>query len=283
MIYSKLIPSILALATALSAACSTQAATALNASTISFAGMFFGAGNSGDHGAAVGGSWGARNNPTVPILSPIGGLAVSQVPVSTPSGSGVDTVSSKATASWTDADHGDFRVGESAFATLGDLSAVDFSPDARAEATSGFSNGRDFDYNFIATADGVLTLTSTISEVGDFKIGLGLWSVALAENPLDTNDLNPQPLFNGFGASTQLNSTLQFNLQKGKTYSLDIFNDEAQALSPITFEAADFSFSIKDTGGAGAVPEPATWSLLIAGFGGVGAMLRRHRRGFAYA
>ena len=30
-------------------------------------------------------------------------------------------------------------------------------------------------------------------------------------------------------------------------------------------------------GGSGAVPEPATWAMMIAGFGGVGAMMRRRR------
>ena len=31
-------------------------------------------------------------------------------------------------------------------------------------------------------------------------------------------------------------------------------------------------------GVGGAVPEPATWTLLTAGFGGLGALLRRKRR-----
>ncbi len=31
-------------------------------------------------------------------------------------------------------------------------------------------------------------------------------------------------------------------------------------------------------GTAGAVPEPAAWALMIAGFGGVGAALRSNRR-----
>jgi len=32
---------------------------------------------------------------------------------------------------------------------------------------------------------------------------------------------------------------------------------------------------------AGAVPEPATWALLIAGFGGIGAAQRRRRSAVA--
>ena len=33
--------------------------------------------------------------------------------------------------------------------------------------------------------------------------------------------------------------------------------------------------------GVGSVPEPATWGLMIMGFGGLGAMLRRRRAAFA--
>jgi hypothetical protein len=41
----------------------------------------------------------------------------------------------------------------------------------------------------------------------------------------------------------------------------------------VAFDNLGFS-----TGAGGAVPEPASWSLLIAGFAGVGAMIRRGRR-----
>lgn len=38
--------------------------------------------------------------------------------------------------------------------------------------------------------------------------------------------------------------------------------------------AIDFSLA----GGAGAVPEPASWALMILGFGGAGALIRKRRR-----
>ena len=38
-----------------------------------------------------------------------------------------------------------------------------------------------------------------------------------------------------------------------------------------------------DTSTVGNVPEPASWALFIAGFGIVGAMQRRRRRGYATA
>jgi hypothetical protein len=36
-------------------------------------------------------------------------------------------------------------------------------------------------------------------------------------------------------------------------------------------------------GGGGPVPEPATWAMMLMGFGGLGAMLRRNRRQAAFA
>ena len=43
------------------------------------------------------------------------------------------------------------------------------------------------------------------------------------------------------------------------------------------FSPRNFNGSITYTIGAGAVPEPASWALLLAGFGLTGAMARRRR------
>jgi hypothetical protein len=42
-------------------------------------------------------------------------------------------------------------------------------------------------------------------------------------------------------------------------------------------DGAESFFLVAQPGGQGAVPEPATWALMISGFGGAGAMLRRRR------
>lgn len=48
--------------------------------------------------------------------------------------------------------------------------------------------------------------------------------------------------------------------------------------APYSFEFSEgFGGGIVRDGGGGAVPEPATWALMIAGFGAVGAMSRRRR------
>ncbi|HEY0436099.1 MAG TPA: PEPxxWA-CTERM sorting domain-containing protein, partial [Phenylobacterium sp.] len=50
----------------------------------------------------------------------------------------------------------------------------------------------------------------------------------------------------------------------------------ANRVNKILFSSSGNSFEF-DTLAAGGVPEPATWGLMIAGFGAMGAMLRRRR------
>jgi len=53
-------------------------------------------------------------------------------------------------------------------------------------------------------------------------------------------------------------------------------------ISGLTFASSQNSFEIDDISGS-AVPEPATWAMMIAGFGLAGAALRRRRTIFAAA
>jgi hypothetical protein len=55
------------------------------------------------------------------------------------------------------------------------------------------------------------------------------------------------------------------------------FDNERWNLGDVTVNGAAF------TPGTGAVPEPAAWALMILGFGGVGAVLRRRRAAAAFA
>ncbi|MDZ4373435.1 MAG: PEPxxWA-CTERM sorting domain-containing protein [Phenylobacterium sp.] len=50
-------------------------------------------------------------------------------------------------------------------------------------------------------------------------------------------------------------------------------------VSSITFESSSNSFEFD--GLAGAIPEPATWAMMIMGFGAAGSMIRSRRRAFA--
>lgn len=52
-------------------------------------------------------------------------------------------------------------------------------------------------------------------------------------------------------------------------------------VNSITFESAQNSFEFDGLAGSLAVPEPGTWALMIMGFGGAGAMLRRRKAALA--
>jgi|GEM_PF-523888 len=57
-----------------------------------------------------------------------------------------------------------------------------------------------------------------------------------------------------------------------------IWGDAGETFQSITLTSARNSFEIDNLAiGGMAVPEPATWAMMIMGFGGVGAMMRRRR------
>ena len=63
--------------------------------------------------------------------------------------------------------------------------------------------------------------------------------------------------------------------------------DTSSTFSKVTFYGDGFGeylvaggtirYATLDIGSVGGVPEPATWAMMIIGFGGAGAMLRRRR------
>ena len=54
--------------------------------------------------------------------------------------------------------------------------------------------------------------------------------------------------------------------------------DQTTAVTTRTYGDPDFSFTADASSVAGVVPEPAAWALMILGFGGAGAALRRRTR-----
>lgn len=86
-------------------------------------------------------------------------------------------------------------------------------------------------------------------------------------------------------------------LSKSHTYSISFYNSDFlfipgysgggsasyQAGAPLGFGTSsgfELDGQASDGSGGGTVPEPATWGLMVLGFGGLGACLRRRRAGY---
>ncbi len=59
--------------------------------------------------------------------------------------------------------------------------------------------------------------------------------------------------------------------------------DAGEKITGLRFTSTGVAFEFDDFAAAGTVPEPATWAMLIAGFGLVGLAARRRRAGVAVA
>lgn len=55
------------------------------------------------------------------------------------------------------------------------------------------------------------------------------------------------------------------------------FAEKGEVITGLKFISTGVAFEIDDIAAAGVVPEPATWAMLIAGFGLVGTAMRRQR------
>jgi hypothetical protein len=100
-------------------------------------------------------------------------------------------------------------------------------------------------------------------------------------DPLVTPDNAQNP--NGWGGeqnSLRLNFAF-LNGPGGINYSAAANSTYNVALSVTTVEYGTLSDSIVIQQGAGGVPEPSTWALLILGFGATGAMVRSRRQRLA--
>jgi hypothetical protein len=74
-------------------------------------------------------------------------------------------------------------------------------------------------------------------------------------------------------------TTTTFDVGANGSNFFDAFSTNGELITHVSLTGANIS-SVGQVrlGGVGAVPEPASWALLILGFGGAGAMLRMRRR-----
>jgi hypothetical protein len=139
-------------------------------------------------------------------------------------------------------------------------------------------------FDFAGYVPGSVTSSSAF-----FVAGSELFTSGLITNPLFTDDptitnltLTSNSTFNASnGPFPETNFTLTalstFNSTASDGYASGAVKNNGTAMGP-TFNVGPVEVPI-----SGAIPEPATWGLMILGFGGVGAMIRRRKSDMAFA
>lgn len=153
-----------------------------------------------------------------------------------------------------------------AIATNADAQTFDFTVGGPVTGSGTFTTSDN--------GDGSFTITDITGTFDSMMITGLLPPGSLGDNDnLLLPNSDPQLTFNGFSFTTAANNYNIFYNDGLGTYRLITNADGADNLS-ITFSAI-----AADAG----VPEPATWGLMILGFGTVGAAMRRRSTKVAYA
>jgi opacity protein-like surface antigen len=143
------------------------------------------------------------------------------------------------------------------------------------DTTTGADGGASASGVFDATdnGSGVFTVTGvtgvqTLNSISSNITGLSTYGSA--DQKLFTTGAEPLD-FNGISYNTETLGAFNIGFVNGNGL---MRGSEVQNPSGTIEGAHDITFSAT----AGAVPEPASWALMIMGFGGVGAMLRSGKR-----
>jgi choice-of-anchor C domain-containing protein len=139
------------------------------------------------------------------------------------------------------------------------------------QAPAGTGGSVDLDGNAPGSISQGLSLTS----------GTYLLSFYLSGNPDGMPPLKSLDVTLGSGAPTLFTYTTGTNTHTDMQYVLETYEFKANGATSLTFASADSGTPYGPVIGdviVSAVPEPATWSMLIFGIGAIGTMLRLGRR-----
>ena len=108
------------------------------------------------------------------------------------------------------------------------------------------------------------------------------WGSIDSFNTLTINSSGANPII--IPGGNFINAANGNQVAPGTNGLFSVWSTGGETFNTITLTSARNSFEIDNLAVGGVVPEPASWALMIIGFGGVGGMLRTRRRqtvGFA--
>lgn len=156
------------------------------------------------------------------------------------------------------------ETGQVASASVGNVYSFALSPGRQVSFDWGF----DLHNNFNGPVTALITLTNLAGGSYQYNTALGFNGIGPNDNYVSNGSTQNSARLNwtppAFNFNPNANGTYKVNLTvtglDGGTKSLDAVA------------------KIGDGFSGGAVPEPASWALMLLGFGGIGAMLRSRRR-----
>lgn len=158
------------------------------------------------------------------------------------------------------------------------------------------TNYEDYTWAQLQTAAGdpiAMLYTARTEASGSIVPGLGLGPISATLSPASVDIIPGAPTWSPLGSYSgqcwgpgcgytgwvrsdyTIGANGDYRLVLGVTNFVDNIYDSGLAFNGLTIASHPID---DDPGPTGVVPEPASWALMILGFGGVGAMVRRRRR-----
>jgi len=210
--------------------------------------------------------------------------AVSQASATVGGATSTVRSTSSATAAWTSLNAGTFQSTTTRDMTLPKTSNQGLFAGANTFDHAAPGNPA-FDFMFKASGtDNHIGIDYSVLLTGDkgaVSPGMGSWQIVLQEI-LDGGAKKDVGFLQINGAADH--KLFNAALETGHTYDLRFLNMEDIVLPDTAFhnissrDVATFNWTIDDKGVVGGVPEPASWALMLGGFGMIGSTLRSAKR-----